>query len=133
MEIALFHIYACILVKHDKQSRNDIKIKFYTSFEEEVLVEEKTVQEWKTHIIPALYTKQSEFKLMGYPEITCDDIWACLEEKIWKGNPKKRLHAITQDIFHLSVSTYMSYLTVSALKEDDDLISSIQAVLKPND
>jgi len=92
-------------------------------------VEKKTVQEWKTHILPALYSKQSEFKLIGYTEVTKEEIWKCLEEKIWKGNPNKRLHEVVQDIFHLPASTYMNYMTVDALKvEEDDLMASIHAL-----
>src|SRR5699024_11115522 len=95
-------------------------------------MEERPVQEWKTHIIPALYSKQNEFRLIGYQEVTTEEIWKCLTEKVWKGNPKKRLHEITKDIFHLSTSTYMSYMTVNALQvEDDDLMNSIQVLTSP--
>lgn len=95
-------------------------------------MEEKTIKEWKTHIIPVLYTKQSEFKLVGYTEVTRDEIWRCLEEKVWKGNPKKRLHEVVMDIFQLSTTTYMSFMTVRALQADkDDLKASIQALTEP--
>lgn|SRR5690606_36787873 len=92
-------------------------------------VKEKTVKEWKSYIIPALESKQSEFKLVGYTDVTQDEIWSCLEEKVWKGNPKKRLHEVIQDIFHLSPSTYMNFMTVNVLQiEDDDLMTSIEAL-----
>ena len=97
-------------------------------------MEEKTVEEWKRHIAPALQSKQSEFNLIGYSEVTQDEIWKCLQEKVWKGNPKKKLHEIVQDIFHLQASTYMSFMTVDALKvEDDDLKASIEALSNPRD
>ena len=43
-------------------------------------------------------------------------LWSCLEEKVWKGNPKKRLHEVIQDIFHLSPHTYMNFMTIEALQ-----------------
>ncbi len=94
-------------------------------------VEEKTVKEWKSYIIPALESKESEFKLVGYTDVTQDEIWRCLEEKVWKGNPKKKLYEVIQDIFHLPPSIYMNFMTVNALQsEDDDLMASIEALTK---
>lgn len=93
-------------------------------------MEEKTVQEWKQHVLPALETKISEFKLVGYEDVTEEMIWRCLEETVWKGNPKKRLHEIVKDIFHLQPNTYMNFITMEAMqKDDDDLTASIQAVM----
>ena len=92
-------------------------------------MEKKTVQEWREKIEPALLSKQRDFKIIGYKDVSKEEIWQCLEEKVWKGNPKKRLYQVVEDIFHLSTATYMSYMTVNALKtDDDDLMASIQAV-----
>ncbi|WP_188453536.1 post-transcriptional regulator [Virgibacillus oceani] len=87
----------------------------------------KTVNEWRDLLKPALESKTSEFRLMGYPQATSDDIWNCLVQKVWKGNPTMRLHEVTQDIFHLASNLYMSYLTVNAY-QDDDLMASIAAL-----
>lgn len=93
-------------------------------------MENKQVSEWKVDIYPALLSKQKEFKLIGYKEVTVDEIWQCLEAGIWKGNPSKRLHEVIQDVFHLSTNTYMNYITVDALKvEKDDLMSSVEALM----
>lgn len=90
-------------------------------------MEVKTVQEWRKFIYPALVSKRSEFKLIGYREVSIDEIWRCLEERVWKGNPTKRLHEVVQDIFHLPATTYMNFITVSALHvEEKDLLASIQ-------
>ena len=92
-------------------------------------MEEKTIQEWRLIVEPALRSKQGEFKLVGYSDISTEEIWECLKEKVWKGNPTKRLHEVVQDIFHLPTTTYISFITVNALRvEDDDLMASIQAV-----
>ncbi len=96
-------------------------------------MEKKTVQEWRPFIQPALSSKRNEFKLIGYKNVTEDEIWQCLEKKVWKGNPVKRLYDVTADVFHLSAGTYMSFIRIGALQmEDDDLRSSIQALTNPD-
>lgn len=91
------------------------------------MVEEQTVEEWKPFVKPALMSKTDEFFLMGYSNATSEDIWNCLVTTVWSGNPKKRLYEVVEDIFHLRSHTYMSYLTVNVLK-DDDLAASIAAL-----
>lgn len=86
------------------------------------------VSEWKGHVGPVLSCKVSEMRLMGYDNATREDIWNCLVEKVWKGNPSKRLHEVVEDIFHLGTNIFMSYLTVHAYQEDD-LEASIAALL----
>ncbi|MYL33345.1 hypothetical protein GLW05_06990 [Pontibacillus yanchengensis] len=89
--------------------------------------EEKTVVEWKKWIEPVLQSKVEEFHMMGYEKARKEEIWNCLIHKVWKGKPNKRLYEIVQDIFHLSVGTYMAYLTVQAY-QNDDLLASIEAL-----
>src|SRR5690625_390336 len=98
---------------------------------EREMPEKRSVQDWKSHIQPALISKQSEFRLIGYDEVTEEEIWQCLKDKIWKGNPEKQVHEVIQDIFHLPVNTYMNYIQMDALQvKEDDLMSSIEALTK---
>lgn len=92
----------------------------------------RSVNEWKEAMEPALESKKSEFQLMGYSQASTDEIWHCMVQKVWKGNPPKRVYEVVQDIFHLASTIYLSYLTVKAY-EDDDLMASIQAVTHTND
>jgi len=92
----------------------------------------KTVSAWKSLIIPALESKSSEFRLQGYEEATSEDVWKCLTERVWKGNPEKRLYEVVQDIFHLGSNVYMSYLTLNAYQEND-LMDSIAALTVANE
>ncbi|GAB3050375.1 post-transcriptional regulator [Virgibacillus ainsalahensis] len=87
--------------------------------------------DWKEMIEPALESKAREFHLMGYEKVTREDVWNCLVQKVWKGDPEKRLYEIVQDIFHLGSNIYLSYLTVNAYK-NDDLMASISALTKEN-
>ncbi|WP_368652182.1 post-transcriptional regulator [Ornithinibacillus sp. 4-3] len=90
--------------------------------------EQLTVNEWKKKIAPVLDSKKQEFIMLGYPKATNQEIWECLQARVWKGNPTKRLHEVIQDVFHLSTSTYISFLTISAFQEDTDLMASIAAL-----
>lgn len=98
-------------------------------------MERKRVTEWKEEITLVLQSKLSEWEMIGYRDITIADLWDCLMEKVWQNNPEKRLHEIVQDIFHLSINTYMSYATVDTLneKEEDDLLAQIQVVMERPD
>jgi len=93
---------------------------------------EQPVKEWESMITPALESKAYEFMLAGYSRVSVQDIWTCLEEKVWKGNPRKRLYEVVQDILHLDGSVYMSYLTLDVYKENDDLMASIAALTEGN-
>ncbi|WP_407269565.1 post-transcriptional regulator [Radiobacillus sp. PE A8.2] len=88
---------------------------------------ERPASQWKYRVAPVLESKVDEFKMLGYSRAHPEDVWKCLTQKVWKGDPNKRLHEITQDILHLSTNLYMSYLTVQAY-QDDDLLASIEAL-----
>jgi Post-transcriptional regulator len=91
----------------------------------------QTVSEWKGMVLPVLKSKAEEFHFMGYKEATTEDVWKCLMEKVWKGDPEKRIYEVVGDIFQLNTATYISYLTMDAYK-NDDLLASIQAVTNMN-
>ncbi|MFC0522488.1 post-transcriptional regulator [Pontibacillus salicampi] len=93
--------------------------------------ESKNVMEWKRMVYPVLHSKVEEFQLLGYPNAHEEGIWKCMVEKVWKGKPEKRLHQIVQDIFHLNIGTYMSYLTIQAYQGNEDLMTSIKALSGP--
>lgn len=89
----------------------------------------REVKEWKPFVKEALDSKVREFHILGYSKATNEDIWQCLEQRIWKDNRSKRLHEIVQDILHLQSNIYMSYLTLNAY-QDEDLMDSIAALTK---
>ncbi|HEX6595136.1 MAG TPA: post-transcriptional regulator [Bacillota bacterium] len=92
----------------------------------------RTAEEWKSFVTPALQCKLNDFHMMGYTKVTEKQLWDCLVHNVWKSNPKKRLHDIVHDIFHLSPNTYMNVLTLNAYQEDD-LQASIAALANKND
>lgn len=97
--------------------------------EEEV----KSTEEWKPYIQPALTSKKNELKLVGYQEVTEEEIWNCVTDQVWKGQQDKRLYQVIADIFHLPANTYMNYIRLGALQvKDEDLKLSIQALTENN-
>lgn len=95
---------------------------------EVMVVEKKEVSEWKGEVTDILVGKVEEFQLLDYSKTTPEDVWDCLQNKVWKGNPKKALYEVVQDIYHLSPNIYMTYLTQQSLMADD-LRASIDALL----
>lgn len=89
----------------------------------------RPVWEWKEEIIPVLHSKKNEFELLGYSKISTEEIWNCLVEYVWKGNPEKQLYEIVQSVFQLQIHSYMDYLALNTLQNENELMSSIQAVL----
>lgn len=88
---------------------------------------------YREKLQPVIRSKVEEFHLLGYDGATSDDIWECMLNKVWKKKKKvanKMLHEMVEDIFHLSINDYMSYLTVEAYKGPDlfvdDLLNSGQ-------
>ncbi|WP_117169129.1 post-transcriptional regulator [Paraliobacillus sediminis] len=92
----------------------------------------KQVEDWKSSILMVLDSKVEELILMDYDNATREIVWNCLVEKVWKGNPEKRLFQIVEDILHLSASKYMSYLTMQSY-QNEDLMASITAISEMNE
>lgn len=63
--------------------------------------------------------KAEEFRLLGYEEVTAQDVWDCVREQL-KG--EVRLHEVVSQIAGLHVDKFMNRLTIRAYKgqlEDD--------------
>lgn len=92
-------------------------------------MEEKHVEEWRRRVEPVLKSKRDEFWLLGYPAASEEEIWNCLNKKVWKKDKEKPLHAVVQDIFHLQPHTYLGYVA-NQIYKNDDLKASLEAVTK---
>ncbi len=59
--------------------------------------------------------KASEFALLGYDQVTSDDIWSCVSARYQKtGFPM--LHRLTNDILSLKATEFMNWMTMQAFK-----------------
>jgi|SRR5699024_990160 len=97
----------------------------------------RPVSQWRDDVKEVLLSKQKEFEMLGYKEITVDEIWRCLAETVWKKDKKRHLYEVVQAIFQLQIHTYMDFLTIDSLQSktietDDELMASINAVMQRN-
>jgi hypothetical protein len=70
----------------------------------------KSLNELYIRIKPALRCKCSEFKLMGYANITESDIWKCLSNTKWISSYNLDLYTMVNNIFDLSIDEMNNYL-----------------------
>lgn len=77
-------------------------------------------EQYRDDLKPALKSKQEEFLLLGYDNVSEDDIWEFLKKKKWQkaGEPLK-LYVMVQDILSLKIGEYMHFVSMEALKEAD--------------
>ncbi|GEN33076.1 post-transcriptional regulator [Aneurinibacillus danicus] len=59
--------------------------------------------------------KAQEFAMLGYEDITVEEIWQCVSEK-YKEIP--RLHKVVNDILSLKPGRWMNWMTMRAYKGD---------------
>ncbi|GAB2560418.1 post-transcriptional regulator [Gracilibacillus alcaliphilus] len=91
----------------------------------------KPVAAWRNEVTEILESKVEEFKMLDYSKVTSDDIWNCLKEKVWKGEPEKSLSELIQDIYHLPANLFITYLTQKTWT-DSNLQESLDAILGKN-
>ena len=58
-------------------------------------------------------SKAEEFELLGYENISGQDIWECVSDKYKKGLPA--LHEIVNDILSLKTTSYMNWMTMNVV------------------
>ena len=60
-------------------------------------------------------SKAEEFRLLGYEQVTAQEIWDCVNDKYAKqGSPP--LHRLINDIFTLKVTHFMNWNTMNIYK-----------------
>jgi hypothetical protein len=60
-------------------------------------------------------SKAEELRMVGYEHVTSKDVWDCVSSKYEKeGIPP--LHKLVNDILSLKATSFMNYLTMSALR-----------------
>ena len=80
---------------------------------------------------PALVSKQEEFLLLGYDNVSQEDIWTFLLKKKWaKGDHEMRLFEVVQSILSLKVGELINFMSVEALKDAEFRFESEEERLK---
>ena len=70
----------------------------------------KSLKELYVRITPALRAKRTEYKTLGYPNISERDIWDYLTSAKWSRSSNLDLSKMVSDIFNLSISDINNYL-----------------------
>ncbi|MGG3120787.1 post-transcriptional regulator [Priestia megaterium] len=72
----------------------------------------------KELIQPVLSSKMEEFHMLGYEEVTENDLLSYLEMKKWKKERELALHQVVNDILSVKITQVMSYVTIESYKSD---------------
>lgn len=70
----------------------------------------KSLQELYDRIKPALISKRSEFRKIGYKDIKEADLWNYLTDKKWTKSKELTLSEMVEDIFSVDVESINEYL-----------------------
>lgn len=75
-------------------------------------------EEVRKHVQPAIQSKVEEFHIYGFNRADADEVWQCLLKKKWKKDVEpKPIRELVNDVLRLSISDYMSFITMNAFKE----------------
>ncbi|MCM3769888.1 MULTISPECIES: post-transcriptional regulator [Priestia] len=72
----------------------------------------------KELIQPVVSSKMEEFHMLGYEEVTENDLLSYLEMKKWKKEKELSLHQVVNDILSVKITQVMSYVTIESYKSD---------------
>ncbi|MFD2169355.1 post-transcriptional regulator [Tumebacillus lipolyticus] len=61
-------------------------------------------------------SKAEELNLLGYEQVTGEDVWACVSSK-YKQDSFPPLHKLVNDILTLKAHIFMNWLMMRSLKE----------------
>jgi len=59
-------------------------------------------------------SKAEEFRMLGYEQVTGEEIWDCVSDKYKNGTPP--LYQVVNDILSLKVTQFMNWMTMNAYK-----------------
>ncbi|MCL6627907.1 MAG: post-transcriptional regulator [Alicyclobacillus shizuokensis] len=69
--------------------------------------------------------KAEEFHLLGYEQVTADDVWRCVRERTRGSQP---LHRMVEAILGLQIGQFMNYATIDAYRGRADDESPLAAL-----
>lgn len=82
-------------------------------------LEHMTEDELRQSIEELCRSKAEEFHLLGYEQVTWEEIWECVQAKYTKGG-MPALHRVVNDILSLKVTDFMNWVTMSIYKMPAD-------------
>ncbi|WP_421616845.1 post-transcriptional regulator [Brevibacillus sp. TJ4] len=76
-------------------------------------MDQTSKQQWFEEIAALCQSKAEEFALLGYDNVTAEDIWECVCQA-YKEKPP--LHQMVNDVLSLKPNKYMNYLMLQMYK-----------------
>lgn len=71
----------------------------------------------RSHVQPALESKLEEFALLGYGQVSEQELWNFLHKKKWKkAEEDKSVSQIVEDILSTKVGEFFNFASVEAFK-----------------
>lgn len=77
------------------------------------MMDETIKQEWFRQVESLCQSKAEEFALLGYENVTSQDVWECVSHG-YKEIPA--MHRMVNDILSLKPNKYMNYLMIQMYK-----------------
>lgn len=72
--------------------------------------QQKQLDQLKVELKDVCQSKAEEFHLLGYENVTLDEVWECVASAYRKEIPP--LHKVVNDILSLSVTKFMNWMTM---------------------
>lgn len=76
-------------------------------------MDQESKREWFDEVAALCQSKAEEFALLGYDNVTAEEIWECVSH-VYKEKPP--LHRMVNDILSLKPNKYMNYLMMQMYK-----------------
>ncbi|WP_170289321.1 post-transcriptional regulator [Metabacillus lacus] len=77
-------------------------------------MDKQPVEVYRQHVKPYITSKLEEFKLLGYDDISEEELWAFLINKKWKKVQELMLYELVADIAGTKVSDVLNYSRIQA-------------------
>jgi hypothetical protein len=95
----------------NKIEEDDRKEKYFSESEEDIVL---TMDDLTEAVEQLCISKAEEFALLGYDNVTGEEVWKCVSSKYKKGYPA--LHVIVNDILSLKADKFMNWLLIQSYK-----------------
>ncbi|TRY26362.1 hypothetical protein FOI68_08940 [Brevibacillus sp. LEMMJ03] len=77
-------------------------------------MDEQRKREWYAQVAGLCESKAEEFALLGYENVTAEDVWECVTAAYKEIPP---LHCLVNDILSLKPTKYMNWLMLQMYKQ----------------
>lgn len=73
------------------------------------------MEDVKNNLMHLCESKAEEFRMLGYEQVTSEQIWECISDKYQK-DEMPPMHRVVNDILSLKVTQFMNWNTMNVYK-----------------